>query len=146
MKKVFLILCILISTVFAKTEFSDPKPTFDEPRKWVINLNTSNKKTVNHIIDAINNVMKEYPQEALKVRVIAYSSGMRVIRKSYDKKTLARIRSLQEYDVEFVGCRNTMESMGWSEDEFIDDIEYVQAGIAEAIERIVEGYIPMTPY
>lgn len=146
MNKLLLILFLITSTVFAKMEFSDPQPTFDEPRKWLINLNTSDKKKVNHIIDAINNVLKEYPQEALKVRVVAYSSGMRAIRKSYDKKTLERIRSLQEYDVEFVGCRNTMETMGWKEDQFIDNIEYVQAGIAEAIEKIVDGYVPMTPY
>jgi hypothetical protein len=39
-----------------------------------------------------------------------------------------------------------METMGWTEEDFIDDINYVQAGIAEAIERIVAGYIPMTAY
>ncbi len=147
MKKLLIVLFLMISTLFAeKMEYSDPQPTFDEPRKWVINLNTNDKKKVNHIIDGINNVLKVYPQEALKVRVVVYASGMRAIKKDYDEKTLTRIKSLQEYDVEFVGCKNTMDTMGWNEDHFIDDIEYVRAGIAEAIERIVEGYIPMTPY
>lgn len=147
MKKIILILTLLITTIFAvRVDFSDPQPTFDEPRKWVINLNTNDIKRVNHTLDAINNVLKEYPQEALKVTVVAYSSGMRAIKKDYDANTLTRIKSLMEYDVEFIGCRNTMESMGWVEDDFLDDVEYVQAGISESIERIVDGYIPVTPY
>jgi intracellular sulfur oxidation DsrE/DsrF family protein len=51
-----------------------------------------------------------------------------------------------EYDVDFYGCRNTMESMKWTEDDFIDDIIYVQAGIVEAIEKQVDGFIGITPY
>ena len=147
MKKLFLVFMLLTGSVFAgKMQFSDPQPTFENPRKWVINLRTNDKKIVNHILDSINNVLKEYPQESMKVAVVAYSSGMRVLKKDYDKKTLARISSLMEYDVEFVGCRNTMETMGWKEEEFIDGLDYVQAGIAEALERIVAGWIPMTAY
>lgn len=147
MKKIILTALLLLSSVFgAKMEYSDPQPTFENPRKWVINLSTNDLETVNHIISSINNVLKEYPQESMKVAVVAYSSGMRVLKKDYDPKTLERVRSLMEYDVEFIGCRNTMETMGWVDDDFIDGIDYVQAGIAEALERIVGGWIPMTAY
>jgi hypothetical protein len=145
MKK-FLLMVLLSVVSFAQMEYSDPQPTFDNPRKWVINLSTNDVERVNHILSSINNVLKEYPQESMKVAVVAYSSGMRVLKKDYDPHTITRIKSLIEYDVEFIGCRNTMETMGWTEEDFIDDINYVQAGIAEAIERIVAGYIPMTAY
>jgi len=82
----------------------------------------------------------------LKVVVIAYGPGMRVIKKDYDKKTLSRIRSLMEYDVEFIGCINTMQTMGWKKRDFIDDITFVQAGIVEVIERQAHGFIDATPY
>lgn len=147
MKKILLVVLLLATTLFGqRMEFSDPQPTFENPRKWVINLSTNDLKKVNHILDSINNVLKEYPSEAMKVAVVAYSSGMRVLKKDYDPKTLQRVRSLIEYEVEFIGCRNTMETMGWEEDDFIEDIDYVQAGIAEALERIVDGWIPMTAY
>jgi intracellular sulfur oxidation DsrE/DsrF family protein len=51
-----------------------------------------------------------------------------------------------EYDVEFVACRNTMETMNWKEEEFIDDLRYVQAGLLEVIEKQVEGFININPY
>lgn len=142
-----LVLVILFSVfVYGESTFSDPQPTFDNPRKLVIQLYDSEVKKVNHNLSSIYNILKEYPAESLKVVVIAYGNGMRALRKDYDKKTLTRMQSLMEYDVEFVGCKNTMETMKWNEDEFIDDIDYVQAGIVELIERQVSGYVGIIAY
>lgn len=51
-----------------------------------------------------------------------------------------------EYDVEFIGCKNTMETMHWTKNDFIDGVTYVQAGIVELIERQVKGYIGVLAY
>ncbi len=51
-----------------------------------------------------------------------------------------------EYDVEFVVCKNTMDTMKWTEDDFIDDLIYVQAGIVELVERQIAGYVGMIAY
>ena len=145
MKKILiLILSVVIS--YAEMTFSDPKPTFDNPRKWVIKLRVSDKETVNHMLGSIYNVLKEYPAESIKISVVAYGKGMRVLKKDYDAHTLSRISSLMDYDVEFIACKNTMNTMKWTEDQFIDDLEYVQAGIAELIEKQVDGYYETTPY
>ncbi|WP_456430794.1 DsrE family protein [Nitratifractor sp.] len=131
----------------AKMEFSDPKPSFDNPRKWVVPVKTDDLHIVNHIIGGINNVLNEYPPESLQVAMVFYSRGMRVLRKDYDPKTLKRLRSLMDgYDVEVVGCVNTMKTMGWKKKDFIDGIVYRQAGIAEVLERSVAGWIVFAPY
>jgi hypothetical protein len=145
MKK--LILLIMVSVLsFGQMEFADPKPSFENPRKWVIKLRSANIETVNHMLGSIYNVLKVYPTESIKISVVAYAQGMRALRKDYDPVTLQKIQSLMEYEVEFIGCINTMDTMNWKEDEFIDDIGYVQAGIAEVIERIAGGWINVTPY
>ncbi len=127
-------------------QFADPKPTFENPRKWVIKLNRDDIHIVNHTLGGIYNVLKEYPSDTLKVAVVVYGRGMRVLKKDYDKHTLTRIKSLMEYEVEFIGCKNTMKTMKWTKKDFIDDIKYVQAGIAEVIEKKVAGWIEVTPY
>jgi intracellular sulfur oxidation DsrE/DsrF family protein len=72
---------------------------------------------------------------------------MRVIKKDYDKKTLNRLKSLADgYDVELIGCLNTMKTMKWSKKDFIDGVAYKQAGVAEVIEREVAGWIVFAPY
>lgn len=145
MKKLFIIMLSVVIS-YAQMTFSDPQPDFMEPRKWVIKLNVSDEETVNHILGSVYNVLKEYPAESLKVTVVAYGKGMRVLKKDYDTYTLSRISSLMDYDVQFIGCRNTMDTMKWTEKDFIDNIDYVQAGIAELIEKQVDGYYEVTPY
>ncbi len=145
MKKIVLMFLTVVLS-FAESKFSDPQPSFDHPRKVVMRLNFSDIERVNHTLGAIYNILKEYPDGGLNVAVVAYASGMRALKKDYDKNTLARIKSLMEYDVEFIGCKNTMETMKWKENDFIDGIDYVQAGIVEAIEREVAGWVGVTPY
>jgi len=145
MKKILILITIAIFS-FAASTFSNPQPSFDKPRKIVIQLYDSDLNKINHNLSSIYNILKEYPTETLKVVVVAYGNGMRALRKDYDKKTLTRIESLMQYDVEFIACRNTMETMKWKENEFLDDISYVQAGIVELIERQVRGYIGIIAY
>jgi len=143
-KLIIMMLSVVIS--YAEMTFSNPQPSFDNPRKWVIKLRTADEKTVNQMLSSVYNVLKEYPPESIKIAVVAYGQGMRVLKKDYDTQTLSRISSLMDYEVEFIGCKNTMETMHWNEKEFIDDISYVQAGIAELIEKQVDGYYETTPY
>jgi len=145
MKKVLLLIMTVVLS-FAKMEYSDPKPTFDEPRKWVIKVNSNNLEHLNHTLDSVNNVLKAYPMDTLKVAIIFYSKGMRLIKKDADPKTLERIDALIQYEVEMVACKNTMDTMKWTEDDFIEDISYVQTGLAEVIERVAGGWIEVTPY
>ena len=145
MKKIILIVLIAVFS-YAQSTFSDPQPTFVNPRILVINIHDNDLETVNHNIGTIYNILKEYPSESLKVAVVLYGKGMRVIKKDYDAATLNRIKSLMEYDVEFIGCKNTMETMKWTQDDFISGVDYVQAGIVEVIERQNDGYFGITPY
>jgi hypothetical protein len=146
MKKIILILLLAVFS-FSAVEFSDPKPSFEAPRKWLIRINNSDITKVSHTLDSINNVLKGYPQETLKIKVIIYANGIRAVRTDYDDKVLKRIKSLMLYDnIEFIVCKNTMDTMGWKKTEFIDGVEYVQIGIADVIERIADGWIDVTPF
>ncbi|BAK72571.1 MAG: DsrE family protein [Arcobacter sp.] len=144
-KKILLVLLLSIFS-FAQSNFSDPQPTFENPRKVVYSLYVGDLETVNHTIGSMYNILKEYPAESLKIVVVAYGKGLRVLKKDYDANTLNRVKSLMEYDVEFVACRNTMETMKWTEKDFIDGISYTQAGIVEVIEKQQAGYIGITAY
>lgn len=144
--KVLVSAFLLSVMLFGAYEFDEPKPSFENPRRVIMKLSKSEVKHVNRVLGTIYNILKEYPAESLKVIVAVYGDGMRVLKKDYDKNTLDRIKSLMEYDVEFVGCKNTMETLHWTTKDMIDDIEYVQAGIVEVIEKQAQGFIEATPY
>jgi uncharacterized protein len=145
MKKIVFVVLLAVFS-YANSTFSDPQPTFDKPRKVVFQIYNSDLKVVNNNLNGIYNILKEYPSDSVKIAVVVYGNGMRALKKDYDKKTLTRISSLMQYDVEFIGCKNTMESMHWTKDDFIDGISYVQAGIVELIERKVSGYVGVLAY
>ena len=144
-KKIILVLFMAVFS-YAQAKFSEPQPSFDNPRKVVYSLYVGDLETVEHTIGSMYNILKEYPAESLKIVVVAYGKGMRVLKKDYDKKTLERVKSLMEYDVEFIACKNTMETMKWKESDFIDGISFTQAGIVEVIEKQQDGYIGITAY
>jgi intracellular sulfur oxidation DsrE/DsrF family protein len=145
---IYILILFFFSTVInAKMEFASPKPSFDNPRKWVVPINSDDIHKVNHIIGAINNVINEYPPEGINVVIVFYSSGMRVIKRDYDKNTQKRLLSLVDgYDVELIGCLNTMKTMKWTEKDFIDGVIYRKAGVAEVIERDSSGWFVFAPY
>ncbi|WP_066162298.1 DsrE family protein [Aliarcobacter skirrowii] len=145
LKKIVIFFCFCVFA-FSQSSFGNPQPSFDNPRKVVYSLYVNDLDTVNQTIGSIYNILKEYPSESLKVVVVVYGKGMRVLKNDYDKDTQARIKSLMQYDVEFIGCKNTMQSMNWTEDDFMDGISYTQAGIVELIERKVDGYIGIVAY
>lgn len=145
MKKIILVVLLAVFS-YANSTFSDPQPTFDKPRKVVFQIYNSDLAVVNNNLNGIYNILKEYPSDTIKIAVVVYGNGMRALKKDYDNKTLIRISSLMEYDVEFIGCKNTMESMHWKEDDFIDGVSYVQAGIVELIERKIAGYVGVLAY
>ncbi len=146
MKKLLLIL-LMSAFAFGAINFAKPAPSFDNPRKWLIRVNSSETTKLNHILNAMNNVLKGYPEEALQIEVVFYANGIRAARKDYNKKILTRIRSLMVYDnIKFLVCKNTMDTMDWKKKDFISSVSYVQIGIAEAIEKIADGWIDVSPY
>ena len=146
MIKKFILVVFMAVFSYAQAKFSEPQPSFDNPRKVVYSLYVGDLETVEHTIGSMYNILKESPAESLKIVVVAYGKGMRVLKKDYDKKTLERVKSLMEYDVEFIACKNTMETMKWKESDFIDGIGFTQAGIVEVIEKQKDGYIGITAY
>ena len=146
MKKLLLIL-LMSAFALGAINFAKPAPSFDNPRKWLIRVNSSETTKLNHILNAMNNVLKGYPEEALQIEVVFYANGIRAARKDYNKKILTRIKSLMVYDnIKFLVCKNTMDTMGWKKKDFISGVSYVQIGIAEAIEKIADGWIDVSPY
>ncbi len=143
MKK--LLLCMMVITVlFSETEFAEPKPSIENPRKIVFPITKGDDVSINHVLSSANNVMKFYGPENVQIAIVCYSKGIRTLLKK-EKKIALRVRSLQMYDVEFIACGNTMRTMKIKPEELIEDIEIVTAGIVELVERSLKGWTYIYP-
>lgn len=149
----FIRLCLiaLVSGLFflpavhaKETVLADPPPSFDEPRKIILQLTTNDPKQMNNILYNAVNLQKFYGMDNVRIAIVAFGDGMSAL---YDgtSPVQERIESLLQYDVEFLGCGNTMDATQRSPEDLIEGVEYVQAGIAEIVERTLQGWIYIRP-
>ena len=144
--KQFMLSVILICTFLsAETEFADPKPSLENPRKFVFPITKNDRHEINHVLSSANNVIKFYGVENTEVVIVAYSKGIEAVMNHRDLKIKKRVEALMTYDVEFIACGNTMKTLKIDESELIDGVEIVTAGIVELIERQLRGYIYIRP-
>ncbi len=145
MKKMLLMFTLLLTLSFAETEFAEPKPSMEHPRKFVFPITKWNRDEINHILGSANNVIKFYGVDNTEVVIVAYSQGINALLKHRDNNIRKRVKSLMTYDVEFIACGNTMRTLKIDKKELLDGVEVVTAGIVELIERQLRGYIYIRP-
>ena len=145
MRQTLILLFMIISFTTAETEFAEPKPSMENPRKFVFPITAWDREEINHILGSANNVIKFYGVDNTEVVIVAYSQGIKSLLKHHDSGIARRVRSLMTYDVEFIACGNTMETLRIKEKELLEGVEVVTAGIVELIERQLRGYIYIRP-
>jgi intracellular sulfur oxidation DsrE/DsrF family protein len=145
MRKIVILLFFLISFLGAETEFSNPKPSMENPRRFIFPITKWNSDEINHILGSANNVIKFYGVDNTEVVIVAYAQGIKALLKHRDNKIRKRVKSLMTYDVEFIACANTMKTLRIKKEDLLEDVEIVTAGIVELIERQLRGYIYIRP-
>jgi len=147
-KYVWIFLLLFSSLMMADTEFADPKPSLENPRKFVFPLTSDDEYEISHVLSSASNVMKFYGPEKCEVAIVCYSKGMVALLKKTkfrDETIKKRLRSLMTYDVEFIACGNTMRTFQIKKSDLMDGVDVVTAGIVELIERQVDGWIYIRP-
>ncbi len=135
---------LVAGPVSAETKFADPQPDFDNPRKIVLQLTSGDAKDMNNVLWNAVNLQKFYGIDNVKIAIIGFGDGMKAFYEK-DSPVAERIKSQLKYDIEFVGCGNTMTATKRSPSELIPGVKHVTAGIAEIVERQLRGWMYIRP-
>lgn len=127
----------------ALATMAEPEPSFDNPRQIVFSLSEKDEKRMNAVLNNVANVQKAYGIDNVQLAVVAYGPGIWSLLQ--DSPVRARIESLQKYDIEFVACGNTLDSIHKSEADLIGGVTRVQAGLVELVERRLSGWVDIKP-
>lgn len=144
MRAYFTLILLLCATLSAETRFADPAPSIENQRKIVFSIKSDKDEEIRHVLSSANNVLKFYGPENVQMRIVTYYHGIRALLKA-EKDIAVRVDALMQYDVEFVACANTMNTKNIKEEELIDGVEIVTAGIVEMVERVQEGWVNIVP-
>ncbi|MFA6759938.1 MAG: DsrE family protein [Sulfuricurvum sp.] len=139
-----MILFLFATSLIGETVFADPEPSIMEPRQIIVPIKSADSVEINHVLSSMNNVLKYYGPENVKMRIVAYYHGIDAVLKKH-KEIALRVKALMLLDVEFYACQNTMDTKKISKDELIEGTEVVTAGIVEIAERVKEGWIYIVP-
>ena len=140
----YLLIFALTLFLYGDTEFADPKPSMDNPRQIIFQINSGELLEINRALSSANNVIKFYGANNIELVIIAYHNGIKTLLKK-ESKLAQRVRSLMTYDVEFIACGNTMKSKKIDPKDLITDVEIVTAGIVEIVERHKQGWTNIVP-
>lgn len=133
----------LSSAQAGETELSEPLPGFDTPRQIILQLTTDDERQANSILWNAINLQKFYGMDNVEIAIVAYGRGMDMLYR--DSPIAERIASQLKYNIAYVACGNTMETTGHSPEDLVDGVEWVQAGIAEIVERQLRGWVTIAP-
>ena len=142
--RIFLLVFLISFFLNAETEFAEPEPSIVTPRQILFSINSADDEAIHHVLSTANNVLKFYGPENDQMRIVAYYHGIKMLLKK-DRDIARRVEALALLDVEFVACGNTMVTKKIEEEDLVEDVYIVTAGVAEIVERIKEGWIYITP-
>ena len=145
MKQLLILFFIITASLTSETELAEPKPSMENPRRFVFPITEWDRDEINHILGSANNVIKFYGVNNTEVVIVAYAQGIKALLKHHDNEIRKRVLSLMTYDVEFIACKNTMKTLKIENKELLEGVEVVTAGIVELIERQLRGYIYIRP-
>lgn len=134
---------LAVFTAPAWAMMAEPEPSFDNPRQIVVSLSEKDEKRVNAVLSNVANLHKAYGIDNVQLAVVAYGPGIWAMLK--DSPVRARVESLMKYDIEFVACGNTLDTIHKTDDDLIDGVSKAQAGLMEIVERRLSGWVDIKP-
>lgn len=126
---------------------SDRFPGDPAEHKAVYMFNKSDADYQLGILNSIQAMIKRYGDN-VDIAVVAIGAGLHVLAKEpqreVDPLTYARVESFaKDYNVRWVACGNTMNTIGWTDKDMRPFAEYSEVGAAALMELQESGYKPL---
>jgi len=125
-------------------EASDRFPGDPAEHKAVYIFNKADADYQLSILNSIQAMIKKY-DDNVEIAVVVIGPGLHTLAKQpkrpIDPSTYERIASFaQDYNVRWIACGNTMNSLHWSDSDMRPFAEYAEVGAAALMELQEEGF------
>lgn len=123
---------------------SPPTPFGEAKHKIVFQLNQADEHYQTAILNSISALLTQYVDD-IAIAVVVWGPGIHLLAKTPQRPVppllQQRVRSMAEaYGVRFIGCGNTMQTVGWTRADMQDFIEVEHVGVGAVMELQEQGY------
>ncbi len=100
------LILFIFSLLFNQTIYAEEDDDFAET-KVVLQISDYNPAKQTLVLNVANNLIKHYGQDNIKVEIVAFGPGLRLLQKN--NVNTNRIQSLVDRNVRFSACKNTIK-------------------------------------
>ncbi|MGB5512520.1 MAG: hypothetical protein WBM87_12480 [Woeseiaceae bacterium] len=143
-------LLLLLALTALNTSIADDPVSEDKPfaeNFILLQLSDNDPGKQDAILNVANNLIKHYESpDLVDIEIVAFGPGIHLLIAGNTRE--ARISSLVESGVRFVGCMNTVDSLELATGKRPELNEHtipVQTGVAHIVQRVREGYVLIKP-
>ena len=109
----------------------------------VYQCNKGDNEYFGHILFSVGEMLRQYGDD-VELVVTAFGAGLHLLGKHpgrpVDPIRQTRVQSLISYGVSFHACGNTMKTLGWTEQDLLDDVKVVQIGANDLMQLQERGF------
>lgn len=112
----------------------------------VLQISDYNPQKQTLVLNVANNLIKHYGQDSVKVEIVAFGPGLRLLQKG--NANTGRIQSLVDSGVQFSACSNTVRNFSKKLGHAIalnPNAVKVSAGVVRIIDLTAKGYTLIKP-
>lgn len=135
---------LLIAAIWLMLAVSNA--SFADEKKIVLQISDGSPEKQTLVLNVAGNLLKAYGQDNVKVEVVAFGPGLRLL--FADNDNAERIQSLSATGVRFSACQNTIAGMTkvlGHKPELSKDAVEVPAGIVRIVDLTSSGYTYARP-
>lgn len=124
--------------VYADDDFVD--------KRVVLQISDYNPQKQTLVLNVANNLIKHYGQDSIKVEIVAFGPGLRLLQKG--NANTGRIQSLVNYGVQFSACSNTIRNFSKKLGQpfkLNSNAVHVSAGVVRIIDLVDKKYTLIKP-
>lgn len=127
-----------------KTAAEDRMPGDPPEHHIVYQLNQADPEIIEHILGSVGAMIGKY-EDNVAIVVVAFGPGIHLLARQPGRPVPAALREraagqARDYQVRFVACGNTMQSLGWTAADMLPFVRVEAVGAAVLMELQEQGY------
>ena len=112
--------------------------------KAIFHLDEPSKGRADQVVGNITNLLNDLGDENVEVELLANGGGVRALTNGPEGQA-DPVELLAKRGVRFVACQNSLEHLNMGQDDLLDLVEVVPAGVSELVKKQAEGWAYIRP-
>lgn len=110
----------------------------------VFHIDEGSIARTNMVLHNIQNLIDDLGVDNVEIALVANGEGVKALLESPNVHK-RRIGKLAGQGVQFLACGNSLHFLGLGEDELLEPVEAISAGVSELVKRQAEGWAYIRP-